>query len=478
MALPKLDFALNLSHRQRLAAKIVGFTLLAIVSFLFTLHLVFPYERLRGKLIEVLSSKYDVSIAEVGRGWLPGQIVLEKIVLKSRPTTPDEKPTEIVIDRLEIDLGLDFNMIGALRKKVAVDFEAELGDGEIEGELDWSKSMVEVALATEALQLETVPGLATAVGLPMTGALDTEVELRLPGGAWKDAEGKIDLDCIGCTVGDGVAKLSFKPRRARRGRTAGWDADARSITVPRLALGEASAEIDISKGVGEIKQFAATSSDGWLKITGRIEFKDPFSDSLFPGCMQFKLSDELKKREPNFGNIEYGISEKLRQADGSYSIPTTGKLTALRWDPRKRCGGGAADDEEEEEGEPGRPSIAGRPTLTPELPEAPAGDGRVDPASVPGVSGAPEGTEVPAPGTSGPALGTSSPQESEAKPEGELQQDDPGMVRDRGEDPPEGGEDGEPEGGRDDRGDEDPEDRDGRGPEVDQEDGDQVDVVD
>ena len=478
MAIPKLDFAFNLSHRQRLAAKIAGFTLLAIFTFLFTLHLVFPYERLRGKLIEVLSSKYDVSIAEVGRGWLPGQIVLEKIVLKSRPTAPDEKPTEIVIDRLEIDLGLDFNMIGALRKKVAIDFEAELGDGEIEGELDWSKSMVEVVVATEALQLETVPGLATAVGLPMTGALDTEVELRLPGGAWKDAEGTIDLDCKGCTVGDGVAKLSFKPRRARRGRTAaGWDADARSITVPRLALGEASAEIDISKGVGEIKKFAATSPDGWLKITGRIEFKDPFSDSLFPGCMQFKLSDELKKREPNFGNIEYGISEKLRQADGSFSIPTTGKLTALRWDPRKRCGGGAADDEDDEEDDTGRPSIAGRPTLTPEPPEPAPGDERVDPASVPGVSAPQEGTEVPAPGTSGPALGTSSPQEIEAKLEAELRPDDPGMVR-NGEGAPEGRDDGEPEDGRDARNDEDPEDRDGRGPEVEEEDGDQVDVVD
>src|SRR5690606_662568 len=188
------------------------------------------------------------------------------------------------------------------------------------------------------------------------------------------------------------------------------DADARSITVPRLSLGAAAAEIDISSGVGKIEKFEAASQDGWLKITGQIEFQDPFSNSLFPGCMQFKLSDDLKKREPNFGNIEYGISEKLRQGDGSYSIPTRGKLTAIKWNPRARCGGGSTDDDD------GPPALAGRPALTPEEPEEPdepaPGGTEVDPASVPGVSNA----EVPPPGGSGPALTPTTPRAGGAGP--------------------------------------------------------------
>jgi type II secretion system protein N len=452
MVRPRLDFALNLSRRQQLALKIGGFVLLSIFTFLFTLHLVFPYERLRGKLVEVLSDKYDVSIGKVRRGLLPGDIVFEKVILKTRPTASDEKPTEIVIDRLEIELGLDFNMIGLLRRKVAVDFAAELGDGEIEGELDWSRSMIEVVVSTDSLPLETVPGLASAVGLPMTGALNTNVTLRLPGGKWKDAEGRIEIDCNGCTIGDGVARLSMKPPQSRRGRTrASWDADASSLTVPRLSLGAAKALIQISKGVGEIKNFTAASGDGWLKITGRVEFKDPFASSLLPGCMQFKLSDELKQREPKFGNIEYGISEKLRQTDGSYSIPTTGKLTELRWDPSQRCGGGAAEDDDDEGF---RPGIAGRPTLTPELPAA--GDDRVDPATVPGVSG-PEGDEIPVPGTAGPPLGIEAPEETAARlePDGKPEPPAAEVVDRRGD------RDDELDDDRDDR---DPEDRDGRGP--------------
>jgi type II secretion system protein N len=454
VARPQLHFQLNLSPRQRLAAKIAGYTLLSFFTFLFTLHLVFPYQRLKGKLIETLSAKYDVSIASAGRGLFPGEAVFKKIVLRSRPSKPDEKPTELVIDRLELDVGLDFNLIGALRRKAVVDFEAELGAGEIEGELELSKSMVEVRVSTDALPLETVPGLDSAIGLPMTGGLHADVEIRLPGAKWQNAEGRIAFECKGCTVGDGVAKLTLNPRKQRR-RTPGWDSEARSITVPRLALGKAGARIDISKGIGEISNFAAGSDDGWLKITGKIEFKDPFASSLFPGCMQFKLSDELKQREPKFGNIEYGISEKLRQGDGSYSIPTTGKLTELRWNPKQRCGGGATDDEDDGAG------MAARPVLTPELP---AGGTAVDPSEVPGVAGAEAGAVEPPP-VGAPGLEAAAATEAPVPPDPDHPEEngDRDRERERYRD-----EDRDRDGDRDDVDrdepvDEDPEDRRRRG---------------
>lgn len=396
-----------LSPRQRLLVKGAAYTLLGIASFLVALSFVFPYDRVKGKLIEVLGEKYDVTVGDVGRGLLPGQVVFEDVVLRTRPTKPDEKSKEIVIDRLEIDLGLDYNLIGAIRQKVDIGFEVEMGGGEIEGEIEASRSLVAAHFETDALPLGNLPGVADAVGLPMTGDLDAAFEIRLPGGKWKDAEGRIEIDCDDCIVGDGVSKMTLSSqKRSTTGRlrraTPGWGDEARSITVPRLSLGETSILVEISKGTGEIKTFSAESKDGWLKIGGKIEFKDPFASSLFPGCMQFKLSDELKKREPNFGNIEFGISEKLRQADGSYAIPTRGKLTELRWDPKRKCGGGdAEDDGGEAEGEGGTPSLATRPMLSPDAPVT--GPTAVDSAAVPGVSGT--GLTPPPPGTSGPTLG-------------------------------------------------------------------------
>ncbi|HUS63944.1 MAG TPA: type II secretion system protein GspN [Kofleriaceae bacterium] len=390
----------SLTPLQRKIVKGAAYTLLAIATFLIALSFVFPYDRVKGKLVEVLSEKYDVTVGDVGRGLLPGQVVFDRVVLRTRPTKPDEKPKEIVIDRLEIDLGLDYNLIGAIRKKVAVDIEVEMGGGEIEGEIDASQSLVAAHFETSGLPLGNLPGVADAVGLPMTGDLDADIDIRLPGGKWKDAEGRIEVDCDGCIVGDGVSKMTLASNRKTpsgrtRRATPGWGDEARSITVPKLALSETNILVEIKNGIGEIKNFSAESKDGWLKIAGKIEFKDPFANSLFPGCMQFKLSDELKKREPNFGNIEFGISEKLRQADGSYAIPTRGKLTELRWDPKRKCGGGEAEEGDEGDGTPG---LAKLPALTPDAPvTAPATGG--EPAL-------PVGTETgaPPPGTSGPPL--------------------------------------------------------------------------
>lgn len=412
-----MQLPFHLSRRQARIAKIAGFVFLAIATFLITLQLTFPYDRVKSKLEEVLGDKYDVSIASVGPGLLPGKAVFKKIVLRSRPSKPGEKPTEIVIDRLDVDLGLDYNLFALIRKKVVVDIEATIGGGTITGEVDAGKSMVVANVSSKGLSLGDLPGVSDAVGLPMTGQLDADIEIRLPAGKWQNADGKIAVDCVNCTVGDGVARLELNPRKRNRGRRLVEAAQAwgkSGVTVPRLALGEASARIDISKGIGKISKFNARSNDGWFDITGQIEFRDPFSNTLFPGCMKFKLDDALKAREPTFGNIEFSLSEKTRQADGSFAIPTKGKLTALRWDLKRQCGGGVLDDDDDD-GNDGPPVLAAptEPEPDEQDDDQPATGGvEVDPASLPGVSmdTAEAGSgEVPSPGSSGPALGATPP---------------------------------------------------------------------
>ena len=105
MKLPRLDLSrlqlsslrgvpLHLSGRQRKIARWAGMGLLAIASFLVTLKFTFPYDRLEGKLRDVLSEKYDVTVGHVGGGFLPGTVVFDDVVLRSRPTahTPPRRP--------------------------------------------------------------------------------------------------------------------------------------------------------------------------------------------------------------------------------------------------------------------------------------------------------------------------------------------------------------------------------------------------
>jgi type II secretion system protein N len=270
----------------------------------------------------------------------------------------------IFIDEVEINVGVMSALFWTIdMARVGVEIEAKVGSGTatLGVEHDKGDGTISIEANTDMLPLASLPGVSESVGLPMAGGLNADLAVDLPKGDWSKVSGFIKLNCVGCTVGDGVAKLKMKPRKGakRRSRRALVFA-GEGLTVPKLNLGAALAEVDIKDGIGAIKTLGATSKDGFLKIEGKIEFKKPFSESTFPGCMTFGLSDELKKREANFGNIGTLLPEKARQEDGSYAIPTRGKLTSLGWDVRHKCG---------EEPAPAKKRNRSRPKISSKPPE-------------------------------------------------------------------------------------------------------------
>ena len=326
---------MELTLRQKKLLTWIGYPLLALFTFVIALHMTFPYNRVKGKVIESLSDKYDVSIADVEPTFLPGGIIFNKIVLQTRPDNPKEKPTTVIIDKLRVDAGL----FAMLRGRVDLDILAEIGAGKIEGNIAVSSSSMSTSLSTHSLPLETVPGLKSAIGLPMSGGLDARVSITLPHHKWSKAHGSIELDCPGCTIGDGKAKI-HPPKRKRRSRfrrRSGFPMDpSAGLTVPRLSLGNTSAVVKIAEGVGTIETFSGTSKDGEMKIEGKLRFSDPFKRSKLPGCFHFKLSDSLKKREPNFGNI-MAFLDVSEDKDGWGHMKMIGYLPQLSYRPVKKC---------------------------------------------------------------------------------------------------------------------------------------------
>lgn len=335
---------MRLTSSQRKALKWVGYPLLALLTFVFTLAYTFPYDRLKDKIVEGLSDKYDVKIVSVEPTLVPGTFVINTMVLTTRPKTADEKPVTILIEEIEVNVGVISAVLWSVDiASIGVDIEAKIAGGALGLEIEHEKGSNTISLAahTKMLPIGSLPGVAEAVGLPMTGGLTADIDITLPKGKWSKADGSVKFSCVGCTVGDGVAKMKMKPppggannRRAKRRSLFAGD----GLTVPRLNLGAVLGEIDIKKGEGEIKTFSAKSQDGFLSMTGDINFKDPFKETLFPGCMTFGFSEDLKNREPKFMGIEAGLPPKAKQADGSYSIPTKGKLVELRFDVRRQCG--------------------------------------------------------------------------------------------------------------------------------------------
>lgn len=327
---------MELTLKQKKLLKWIGYPLLALFTFVIALHVTFPYNRVKGKVIESLNDKYDVSIAEVEPTFLPGGIIFTKIVLQTRPDDPKEKPTTIIIDKLRVDAGL----LAMIAGRVDLDILAEIGAGKIEGNIEVSSGGMATHLSTSSLPLETVPGLKSAIGLPMAGGLDAKVSINLPNNKWSKAHGEITLECPGCTIGDGKTKIS-PPKRKRRGRfrrrRRGFPIDPNAgLTVPKLALGDTSAVITIEDGIGTIETFSGKSKDGEMKIEGKLRFSDPFKKSKLPGCFHFKLSDALKKREPNFGNI-MAFLDVSADKDGWGHMKMVGYLPQLSFRPVKNC---------------------------------------------------------------------------------------------------------------------------------------------
>lgn len=361
---------MNLTQRQKRLLQWAGYPLLALVVFLFSVQLTFPYERVKDKLIHALSEKYEVSIISVEPTFLPGGLILETVVLRTRPTQPDEEPTTLLIDELRVDMGL----LALLRGRADVDVTAKMGGGSIEGNVVMGPDELALAFATEALPLETVPGLRGAVGLPMKGGLDASLDIRLPEQRWDLAEGSIALSCMGCTVGDGVAKIKpGSPSSSRSMRAAIFA--GQGVTVPELKLGTMAGKIEIREGRADIQQLTASSGDGDLTINGAVRFGRTFKEARFErGCMKFRLSDELKQREPNFGNLPALTGAPL-QDDGYANVMMQGNLATMRWLPAVNCEDDGSSDRlsfRRGAGAGGRPSIPAR--VEADEPPGPAGE--------------------------------------------------------------------------------------------------------
>ncbi len=344
---------MNLSGKQRKILRVVGFVVLALVVFVFALSWTFPYDRVKDRMVEALSAKYDVEISDVKPGIMPGKMIIESMKLTTRPNKKDEKPAIIFLERIEVNIGL----LALIGRKLDVEIVASVPGGTVNVDLEESKAGRRVRIKTDGLALGMLPWVKEAVGLPIAGPLHVEANIWLPGKKWKDAEGELSFNCTGCAVGDGKTKLTMSaPKNSKRRRSKSTAIFAsQGITVPKIKLGVAEGKLVIKKGVGKFETFGAKSKDGWLKLTdAEVKFADPVGRSTIPGCLRFAFSETLIGREERFTAIRFGW-DRVKQEDGSYAFPLKGRLEALRPNVRKRCKSvGGGDDSK---------TVSSRPTI-------------------------------------------------------------------------------------------------------------------
>lgn len=309
-----------MTERRKKLLKWLGYPALALGSFIFALHFTFPYERVKERAIDAMSKDYDVGIADLGPGWLPGRVSIQGLSLTTRPKRTDEKPRTLFIERIDVALGL----LALISKTISVDVDATVGGGRLIGNVRQSDGGFGVDVRTEEVSLESIPGLeAVTFGAPLVGPFQAKIKLNLPKGKWANASGEVSLSCSGCTAGDGVTKVRMQSSRPQ-------DAFANEgVTLPRIRLGEFNAKIQISKGVACVETFEAKGGDLEISVGGGVKFQDPFKDSQSQLMARLKVSEEFRRSSTRNAVMFSGI----RDAEGYMNYTTRGGFLAMRWLP-------------------------------------------------------------------------------------------------------------------------------------------------
>ena len=391
--------------RVRLAIKIVGFILLGLVTFVFALQLTFPYDRVKDKIVEALSSKYDVTIGGVERGIMPGRMYFKAVTLRSRPEKAEDTATTFYISELEVDLGI----LALIKGTASVNIDATIGPGHLKGNIAISKTLTSIDLEGTDLPSGSLP-IKEGIGLPLSGKIAFKFALDLPnekgktGGKlapnWQKAEGSMMFECpSGCTIGDGKTKLKPKLKNARSQAFANDGIEFGKVNVDSML-----AKVTIKDGRLELTTFETKSPDGELHVDFEATLAPSFTDSMVAGCLRFKGSEVLSKREPKT-HAAISTTGAALGPDNLFHIRLDGKFKDMKR-LAQNCGPALKGVNIDNPGGNGGNSGDSRPNLTVQPPDETLKGGTptppMPPVVTPPIDAAPEPTPTPTPATTQP----------------------------------------------------------------------------
>ncbi|HET9619728.1 MAG TPA: type II secretion system protein GspN, partial [Kofleriaceae bacterium] len=288
----------NLGPRAQKIVRYGGFALVGVIAFVFAFQATFPFDRVRDKIVEALAEKYDVTIASVERGILPGRVYFKAVSLRSRPTKADDTPSVTYIEQLEVNVGI----FALLHGTVSVKLDAKLGAGHLKTALALSNSSTQIEVIGEDVPLASLP-TRDFVGLPMSGKVRLNVDLDLPNTKnkagkvqpdWTKAEGNLELACpAGCAFGDGKSKLKVALKNRSQQAMVDGGIDIGKIAVDSMTVGAT-----LKNGKLDLTKLETKSDDGELHADFSMTLTQDLGSSPVAGCLRFRGSDSLLKREP------------------------------------------------------------------------------------------------------------------------------------------------------------------------------------
>jgi type II secretion system protein N len=177
--------------------------------------------------------------------------------------------------------------------------------------------------------------VGVAIGLPVSGTADVAVDVKVPKVSGRleygQAKGTISVGCTKCQIGDDKTKLRFGAKNAR---TASFLGDG--IDFSHLAIDSLDAKLSIESGKLQLTSWKLASPDLELEVALSMTLATPFEASAMDGCIRFKPSKELDKRDPKMASLLM-LTGANQGSDGMYHIKLEGSVGNVRR-LAKECG--------------------------------------------------------------------------------------------------------------------------------------------
>ena len=369
--------------------RIFGYPVFGVLVGLIAFAAALPRDKIKERLEFLLSQEpsamqpmglgMDVKAGELSLSLLSRGIRAENVVLRTRPMRTADKPSRFVLDTVRLNIGI----IGAMLQHPTYKFSIDAFEGNVEGTIKVSEKEAHYDIEGVGLSLGAVQGLQNAVsGLPVEGKLEGKFELDAPGRLVSTADGSLDLNIDGASIGDGKALLIIATDPFL----------AQGVTMPRIRIGKVQVNVVIEKGRARLETVKAHSADVDITVEGSIDLRDPLPLSLLHLYVRFKLSDELIKKEPTLGLVTTSLAAGKR-TDGYFGAQVTGSLASPLFVPNLTPPAGVISKIA------APPYVSPTPSSTTTTPVTPMPSPSVapPPSSPPPVDAAQENREAPPP---------------------------------------------------------------------------------
>ena len=278
--------------------RFIGYVLLFVVSFVFFLYWMFPYEILKDRMIteieRQMGESVEVSIEEMEPYLFTG-VEIKKLEIKLHEG--ETVYPVIKLDKLQVRIAILSALFGSPR----INLLANLGKGKIAGTVSQSGSVLDFFIKLDGVDLAAIRLLSAKMGISISSRIDGDIRMK--------------LDQQRITRSSGKINLGFRA----------FDLHESELIPTKISLAkgrDAKFLATLGKGVLSLQSFKLAGGDLNLDLQGKVFLSAEPANSRLNLSGSFATTKQLEKALPFLF-----IIEKQKGADGKYPLSFTGRFS-------------------------------------------------------------------------------------------------------------------------------------------------------